>query len=148
MLSIIICTYNRNDILKICLETIVKYFPTKFTAEMIVVNNNSTDSTAQTLTDFVKIYSWCKVVNEPKQGLSHARNTGFQSASHSWILYLDDDAKIDQNLFNRIHENIKLQTYQCIGGIYLPWYMNEKPKWFRDKWASNQLAYNLSLIHI
>ena len=142
MLSIIICTYNRNDILKICLETIVKYFPTNFTAEMIVVNNNSTDSTAQTLTDFVKKYSWCKVVNEPKQGLSQARNTGFQSASHSWILYLDDDAKIDQNLFNRVHENIKLQTYQCIGGMYLPWYMNEKPKWFRDKWASNQLAYD------
>lgn len=142
MLSIIICTYNRNDILKICLETIVKYFPTNFTAEMIVVNNNSTDSTAQTLTDFVKKYSWCKVVNEPKQGLSQARNTGFQSASHSWILYLDDDAKIDQNLFNRVHENIKLQTYQCIGGMYLPWYMNEKPKWFRDKWVSNKLAYD------
>ena len=142
MLSIIICTYNRNDILKICLKTIVKYFPTNFTAEMIVVNNNSTDSTAQTLTDFVKTYSWCKVVNEPKQGLSQARNTGFQSASHSWILYLDDDAKIDQNLFNRVHENIKLQTYQCIGGMYLPWYINEKPKWFRDKWASNQLAYD------
>jgi len=149
MLSIVICTYNRNDILKICLETIVKYFPTNFTAEMIIVNNNSTDSTAQTLTDFVKTYSWCKVVNEPKQGLSQARNTGFQSASHSWILYLDDDAKIDQNLFNRIHENIKLQTYQCIGGMYLPWYVNEKPKWFRDKWASNQLAYDkLHLLQI
>ena len=142
MLSIIICTYNRNDILKICLKTIVKYFPTNFTAEMIVVNNNSTDSTAQTLTDFVKKYSWCKVVNEPKQGLSQARNTGFQSASHSWILYLDDDAKIDQNLFYRVHENIKLEIYQCIGGMYLPWYMNEKPKWFRDNWASNQLAYD------
>ena len=149
MLSIVICTFNRNDILKICLETIVKYFPTNFTVEMIVVNNNSTDSTAQTLTDFAKTYSWCKVVNEPKQGLSHARNAGFQSASHSWILYLDDDAKIDQNLFNRVHENMKLQTYQCIGGMYLPWYMDEKPKWFRDKWASNQLAYDkLHLLHM
>ena len=26
--------------------------------------------------------------------------------------------------------------------MYLPWYMNEKPKWFRDNWASNQLAYD------
>lgn len=142
MLSIVICTYNRNDILKICLETIVKYFPTNFSAELIVVNNNSTDATAQTLTEFVKTYSWCRVVNESKQGLSQARNTGFQSASHSWILYLDDDAKVDQNLFNRVHEHIKSQTYQCIGGLYLPWYINEKPKWFRDNWASNRLAYD------
>ena len=124
------------------METIVKYFPTNFTAELIVVNNNSTDATAQTLTDYAKTFSWCRVVNEPKQGLSQARNTGFQSASHSWILYLDDDGKVDQNLFYHVHEHIKSQTYQCIGGLYLPWYMNEKPKWFRDNWASNRLAYN------
>ena len=141
MLSVVICTYNRDRILKICLETIVKYFPTNFTAELIVVNNNSTDATAQTLAGFAKTYSWCRVVNESKQGLSQARNIGFQSASYSWILYLDDDAKVDQNLFNRVHEHIKSQTYQCIGGLYLPWYMNEKPKWFRDNWASNRLAY-------
>ena len=141
MLSIVICTYDRDHILKICLETIVKYYPTNFTAELIIVNNNSTDTTAQTLTDFAKTYSWCRVVNESKQGLSQARNIGFQSASYSWILYLDDDAKVDQNLFYRVNENIKSQTCQCIGGLYLPWYMNEKPKWFRDNWASNRLAY-------
>ena len=142
MLSVVICTYNRNDILKICLETIVKYFPTNFSAELIVVNNNSTDSTGQTLTEFVKTYSWCRVVNEPLSGLSQARNTGFQSANYHWILYLDDDAKVDQSLFDRIHEHIKSQTYQCIGGMYLPWYINKKPNWFKDKWASNRLIYD------
>jgi glycosyltransferase involved in cell wall biosynthesis len=124
------------------LETIVKYFPTNFTVELIVVNNNSNDSTAQTLTDFANKHSWCSVVNEPKQGLSQARNAGFQSSSYSWILFLDDDAKIDRNLFNRVQEHIKSQTYQCIGGLYLPWYMNEKPKWFRDNLVSNRLAYD------
>lgn len=142
MLSVVICTYNRDHILKICLETIVKYFPTNFNAEVIVVDNNSTDATAQTLTDFAKTYSWCKVVKEPNQGLSHARNTGFQSAYYSWVLYLEDDAKVDQNLFNRVHEHIISQTYQCIGGLYLPWYRDEKPKWFRDNWASNRLGYD------
>jgi len=67
MLSVVICTYNRDHILKICLETIVKFFPTNFNAEVIVVDNNSTDATAQTLTDFAKTYSWCKVVNEPNK---------------------------------------------------------------------------------
>ena len=110
MLSVVICTYNRDHILKICLETIVKYFPTNFNTEVIVVNNNSTDATAQTLANFAKTYSWCRVVNETKQGLSQARNTGFQSASYSWVLYLDDDAKVDQNLFNRVHEHIISQT--------------------------------------
>ena len=142
MLSVVICTYNRNNILKICLESIIKYFPINFTTELIIVNNNSTDATAQTLTNFAKKYSWINLINEPKQGLSQARNTGFQFASYSWILFLDDDAKIDQNLFNRVYEHIKSQNYQCIGGLYLPWYINEKPKWFRDNWASNRLDYD------
>jgi len=29
-----------------------------------------------------------------------------------------------------------------MGGLYLPWYETKKPKWFRDKWASNQLKYS------
>lgn len=142
MLSVVICSYNRNDILKICLGTIVKYYPKNYEVEVIVVNNNSNDKTASTLVEFSKKYSWMRSVIEPKQGLSHARNTGFQSASHSWILYLDDDAKIDQSLFNRLYEHIISPTYLCIGGVYLPWYMDKKPKWFKDKWASNQLVYN------
>lgn len=142
MLSVVICTYNRNDILIICLETIAKYYPKNYEIEVVVVNNNSSDKTASTLVEFSKKYSWMRSVIELKQGLSHARNTGFQSASHSWILYLDDDAKIDQSLFIRVYEHIKSQTYQCIGGMYLPWYMGKKPKWFRDKWASNRMAYD------
>jgi glycosyltransferase involved in cell wall biosynthesis len=67
------------------LETIVKYFPTNFTVELIVVNNNSNDSTAQTLTDFANKHSWCSVVNEPKQGLSQ----GEKCRISILILFLD-----------------------------------------------------------
>lgn len=142
MLSVVICTYNRHDVLAICLETIAKYYPTNYTVEVIVVDNNSTDKTAQTVGMAQKHYAWIKLVHESKQGLSYARNKGFQTATQPWILYLDDDAKIDKYLFDRIDYLIKSSKYRCIGGLYLPWYVVEKPRWFRDKWASNKMKYN------
>ena len=142
MLSVVICTYNRNDLLTICLQKIVAFYPKSFTVETIVVNNNSTDHTAATIQNFSKQYPWLTIVDEPLQGLSHARNAGFQAAKHPWVLYLDDDATIDSDLFNRVFMHITSSTYKCIGGLYLPWYVTEKPKWFRDKWATNRLRYN------
>ena len=142
MLSVVICTYNRSDILTICLQSIAKFYPKTFAIEVIVVNNNSIDDTSTTLSDFSNTYAWLRIVNESQQGLSNARNTGYKSAKHSWVLYLDDDAKIEQHLFDRVFTHIKSSTYKCLGGLYLPWYETKKPKWFRDKWASNQLKYS------
>ena len=142
MLSVVICTYNRSDILTICLQTIAEFYPKTFAIEVIVVNNNSIDDTSTTLSDFSNTYAWLRIVNESQQGLSNSRNTGYKSAKHSWVLYLDDDAKIEQHLFDRVLTHIKSSTYKCLGGLYLPWYETKKPKWFRDKWASNQLKYS------
>ena len=107
MLSVVICTYNRSDILTICLQSIAEFYPKTFAIEVIVVNNNSIDDTSTTLSDFSNTYAWLSIIDESQQGLSHARNAGYQSAKHDWVLYLDDDAKIDQHLFDRLFTHIK-----------------------------------------
>lgn len=141
MLSIIICTYNRSNILDICLETIAQYYPKEYNVEVVVVDNNSNDSTPKMLGKLTTKYPWIIKTTETKQGLSYARNRGYKVASNPWVLYLDDDAKIDVNLFNRAHELISKSVYSCIGGLYIPWYRHEKPKWYRDQWASNDIGY-------
>ena len=84
MLSVVICTYNRSDILTICLQTIAEFYPKTFEIEVIVVNNNSSDNTSTTLLDFSKKHDWLSIIDESQQGLSHARNAGYQSAKHDW----------------------------------------------------------------
>ena len=73
----------------------------------------------------------------------------FNRLAHSWILYLDDDAKIDQHLFKPcLHEHIHHRpTSVLVGCIYLGIW-TKKPKWFRDKWASNQLDNTTSFVAI
>jgi glycosyltransferase involved in cell wall biosynthesis len=90
-LSLVICTRNRAAQLKTCLDTLGKIV-TRHTWQLVIVNNGSTDSTAEVIESFIKesSISTCYVL-ETKPGLSAARNTGWQSANTNFIAFIDDD---------------------------------------------------------
>ncbi len=137
MLSIVVCTYNRGDILIECLESVIDTYTHDYAIELIVVDNNCTDATATNVTLLAESHEYIKYIQEPKQGLSHARNTGYRSATYDWVLYLDDDATLAPDFFERVDYLMTQGGYDCIGGLYLPWYKYGQPRWFKDQYASN-----------
>lgn len=138
MLSILICTYNRSEILQECLESCVLHYNNPFPIELIVIDNNSTDSTYDTVRKLSESHDWISYVFEKNVGLSHARNMGYKIARYDWVLYLDDDALIHSEFFNRIQYLIHKTDYQFVGGLHLPWYKYGKPIWFKDRYVSNK----------
>ena len=88
VVSIIVPTYNRPDMLKKTLESIVNQ--TYKQTEIIVVNDAGEDVSAiiDTLRDRLPIKY---LVHTENQGLAGARNTGIKNASGKYIVYLDDD---------------------------------------------------------
>ena len=79
-LSIIICTYNRDDFISICLESCKNQTIDYNQYEIVLINNNSTDSTEKLCLEFQKDNP---SVNfnyyiEKTQGLSAARNRGIR----------------------------------------------------------------------
>lgn len=77
-ISIIICTYNRSALL---VKTLHSLLPLEnlHQAEIIVVDNQSTDDTAAAIKGFIETYGAdmdIRYLLEPVQGLSAARNTG------------------------------------------------------------------------
>ena len=92
-LSLIICTWNNSERLRITLDAISSCrIPEKLTWELVVVNNNCTDNTDEIITEFrhqLPIY----YVRETIQGLSQARNTGLKTAAGKLIIFTDDDVK-------------------------------------------------------
>ena len=50
LLTIIICTYNRSRLLKKCLDSLLHQITDE--TEIIVIDNNSQDNTAQVVTEF------------------------------------------------------------------------------------------------
>lgn len=148
-LSILICTYNRCEILAECLESLTRQTASTNDFEVLVINNNSPDRTQQIAESFIGKVPNLRVVIETQQGLSYARNRAYEEAQAEWMLYLDDDALAAENLVERALWTIEHHDYKMFGGVALPWYKYPKPHWYKDKYvATNQLPYKtVSKIH-
>jgi glucosyl-dolichyl phosphate glucuronosyltransferase len=136
-LTVIICTFNRGQLLLETIPTIFQQNVSNDRYQVLIVNNNSTDNTSEILNGFTNQYDNLSVINESKQGLGYAKNAGMSATETEWIVYLDDDAKIPNDFVEKSINNIANSNFNCFGGVYLPWYKYGKPIWFLDKYASN-----------
>ena len=76
-LSIIIATHNRGTLLKRALDNVSEISRhSRCANEIIVVDNNSSDSTRKMTSDFRKNFENVRYVFEGRTSLSKARNTG------------------------------------------------------------------------
>lgn len=138
MISLIICTYNRDKYIYNCLQRIADNgFPVD-RYEIILVNNNSTDNTEQLCQKFSKEYPQApfRYFNETNQGLSFARNRGIKEASGDWLVFLDDDAMIHPNYLNNLSSHLNRYTDAgAFGGQITPEFESgQAPNWL-CKWT-------------
>lgn len=131
--SIVICTYNRLDYLKISINALLEIdFPQY---EIIIVNDGSTDGTKKFLDDLknekIKI-----VHNEHNQGVGSARNIGIKNANFEIIAFTDDDCKTSKNW---LAELLKGFTDEKIGFVIgQTFYINKNYKgYFPERLVSN-----------
>ena len=136
MLSFIICTYNRDKYIYQCLDHLAqnKYWQDW---EIVLVDNNSTDKTAVECQRFIEKYPTIEYhyFLEKQQGLSFARNRGIKEANGEWLVFLDDDAIVEQDYVTTLLGH--LQNYPNIGafgGAIEPWFEEGEPNWY-SKWA-------------
>lgn len=67
-------------------------------AELIFIDDGSSDSSYKQLTEFQKKYSNCKVLkNNKNMGVSYSRNLGIKQATNKYILFLDIDDYLTDN---------------------------------------------------
>ncbi len=85
-LSIVIPAHNEERLLRGCLEAIANQ--TVAPDQVIVVDNNSTDRTAEIAASF----PFVTVVHEPQQGIVYARNRGFGCSTSDIIGRIDADS--------------------------------------------------------
>lgn len=141
-ISIVICTYNRDKFIKSALYSLTNQTldPKKF--EIIIVNNNCTDSTDSIVTDFIKAFSNLNInyVFQPIKGLSAARNKGIEVAKSNIIAYMDDDGEADTNYLKEVLSYFKKHPQIAgLGGKVLPLYESQEPAW-SNKWLNGLLS--------
>ena len=135
-LSLIICTYDRIELLKSCISSIVQALEAipDGLYEVIVVNNHTDTHTA--LLSALAQYKDVKIIIEPTAGLSVARNTGIKHATGHWLGFLDDDAIVPQNFIGRAIQIIDLHDFDCFGGGIESWWKYPKPRWMSAAYGS------------
>ena len=86
-LSLLIATYNRADRLIETLESVVAQDAPAELWECVVVNNNSTDCTAERFAAFAAAHPQynLRMVEEHNQGLSYARNRGIRESTGEYM---------------------------------------------------------------
>ena len=142
IVSIIVCTYNRGEILLDCLNSIAKSNYHKSGFEIIIVDNNSIDDTASLVARFQENNSDLNIeyIKEKKQGSSYARNSGAGHARGELLIFLDDDALVGPSYIKKYVRYYQEDGYVCMGGRILPWIKDASiviPSWInRSNWGS------------
>lgn len=142
LVSVIIATYNRAYILSECLESLACQTAAPDLFEVIVVDNNSTDNTAEVVASFADKVPNLRLIKEPSQGLGHARNAGMAAAQGVWVASLDSDAKADKDWVAVILREIVRDNFDCFGGPYRAWHKyGPAPQWFSADWETTVVRY-------
>lgn len=132
MLSVIICTYNRQKYIYNCLKSIAdnEYGVNEY--EIVLINNNSTDDTEAECDRFRKDFPQIDFNSfvEKQQGLSYARNRGIAEAKGDILVYVDDDATVNKEYLSTIavffEQNMDAMA---AGGAIYPVYETHEPAW-------------------
>lgn len=132
MISVILCTYNRDKYIYNVLKSVAANDLPHSDYEIVLVNNNSTDNTAAECQRFQADYPNLRFhyVVEAEQGLSHARNRGIKESHGDLLVYVDDDATVNDRYLSTYAEFFgRCPKAVAAGGPILPVYETSEPDW-------------------
>jgi len=130
-LNVIVPTYNRHELLKKTLESLLAAeIPEGLIVSVTVVDNNSSDPTRQTVEAYqARFAGRLHYLFEKRQGRSHALNAGIAATDGDLVGMVDDDEEIDKLWFQKIHETFSGRDIDFMGGPYVPNWGVAPPPW-------------------
>lgn len=116
--TVVVCTYNRAELLRGAIESLLKLrMPLGGDVEILVVDNASTDQTAEVVGGLQQNSPiTLRYVFEPNQGIAHARNRGLEEARGGWVAFFDDDQIADSHWLVGLIDAANRHRTFCVGG--------------------------------
>lgn len=112
-ISIVIPIYKvPYEMLKKCIESCINQNYRDI--EIVLVDDQSPDECGKICDEYARIDNRIKVIHQKNRGLSGARNSGVMNASGEWIMFLDGDDYIENNMckelieLNKKYENLEV----------------------------------------
>lgn len=115
-ISVIIPIYNVENTLEKCVDSVINQ--TLSNIEIILVNDGSTDKSAEIAEKYVQQDSRIKVIHQKNDGASEARNKGLKIATGKYISFIDSDDWIDEKMYEELIEQAEAHNHPNIIRTY------------------------------
>jgi glycosyltransferase involved in cell wall biosynthesis len=96
--SVLIATRNRAEHISASLEGVLRSAAAApFPAEVVIINNGSTDDTSNVLEEFRRQFPDMRIIDDPVPGKSGAINRGLQRTRGKAVVFTDDDVHVPES---------------------------------------------------
>ena len=117
LISIIVPIYNVQKYLDRCMKTLLNQ--TYRNIEIILVDDESPDECPKMCEEYAKIDQRVKVIHKKNGGLGFARNSGLEIAQGKYIIFVDSDDYVTENMCHLLYEAAKKYEADVVyGGIF------------------------------
>lgn len=113
LVTVIVPVYKVEPYLRRCIDSIISQ--TYHNLEIILVDDGSPDGCPEICDEYAKRDSRIKVIHKKNGGLSDARNVGLGSSSGKYVMFVDSDDWIDNDLIETVMslQPFKVALYGC-----------------------------------
>lgn len=116
-ISVIVPVYNVEKYLNRCVDSILNQTFEDF--ELILVNDGSPDNCGNICDEYAQKDNRVKVIHKKNGGVSSARNAGIDTAQGEYIMFVDSDDWINENMLNDMYNmpdsDMKVSSIRMIG---------------------------------
>jgi glycosyltransferase involved in cell wall biosynthesis len=125
--SFVVPAYNEEALIGSCLSAIrAEIERTRCGAEIIVVNNGSTDATRQIAVSIPGVV----IIDEPQRGLVQARKAGYLAARGKWIANIDADTILTEGwLSTTLQEFERVPNLVALSGPFIHYDLPRSAQW-------------------
>lgn len=124
LISVIVPVHNGEAYLEKCIESIV--MQDHKALEILVVNDGSTDATAEICSRLCMQYENLRVIDLPDLGVSAARNRGLEQAKGDYITFVDADDRMRPGMLRRLLEMLQETESDMAGCQFAVWGTEEE----------------------
>lgn len=119
LVSVIVPVHNGQDYLEKCIDSIAAQ--TYQALEIIVVNDGSTDDTAQVCERLQDKYTDVSIITLPDIGVAAARNRAVEQAKGEYITFVDADDRLRPDMLERLYDSLQFTGSDVAGCRFVTW---------------------------
>jgi len=131
-ITVCVCTHNRNNYVRDCLESLRNQTVNLDSFKIVVVDSASTDQSSAELRKIVSTLPNASMIRIDKPGISVARNAAVHEAVTDYVAFIDDDAIATPNWIEQIKRVISERdpAPAVLSGPALPIWEAPLPDWW------------------